>query len=45
MEFARTEEHEGANSDGFNTTTFPAAIAPINGSNDNPTYNYNMCSL
>jgi hypothetical protein len=31
----RKEEHAGACSDGFMTTTFPADIAPINGSNAN----------
>jgi len=33
MVFARNEEVAGAISEGFMTTTFPAAIAPINGSN------------
>jgi len=35
MVFARNEEVAGAISEGFMTTTFPAAIAPINGSNAN----------
>lgn len=36
MVLARREEHVGVNSEGFITTVFPAANAPINGSKDNP---------
>jgi hypothetical protein len=33
---ARREEEIGAISEGFRTTMFPAATAPINGSKDTP---------
>jgi len=33
---ARREEEVGAISEGFRTATFPAAMAPINGSKDTP---------
>jgi hypothetical protein len=36
MPEASKEEHEGDNSEGFNTAVFPAVIAPISGSNDTP---------
>lgn len=35
---ARKEEHAGDSSEGFKTTTFPADIAPINGSNVNAAF-------
>jgi len=38
MILARKEEQTGACSEGFMTTTFPADIAPINGSNDSTAY-------
>lgn len=33
--FAKNDEVDGATSEGFRTTVFPAAIAPITGSMDN----------
>ena len=35
---ANRAEHEGVNSEGFKTTTFPAATAPISGSKDRPVF-------
>lgn len=40
MPAASREEHAGDNSEGFNTAAFPAAIAPISGSKDNPVFFY-----
>ena len=39
MAVARREEQAGASSEGFRTTAFPAATAPINGSKEIPTTN------
>ena len=35
---ASIEEHAGDNSEGFNTTVFPAATAPISGSKESPVF-------
>ena len=45
MAFARREALAGANSEGFRTTVFPAANAPIIGSKDNPIFCNKMTTI
>lgn len=39
---ASREEHEGDNSEGFKTATFPAATAPISGSRESPVFVFQL---
>ena len=45
MAFARREAQAGANSEGFRTTVFPAANAPIIGSKDSPMFCNKMTTI